>query len=337
VGNIIDVHSYGGTGELEKSPFSAPNFTHWIAAAQIMDRPLSVTEWNVSPFPVPDRHAVPLYLASSASLQGWDALMQYGYAQQPITNAGSPSNWHAFNDPALIATLPAAALLYRRKDVEEASTVYLFAPTREQLFNQVISPKHAVALRTAAEKGKVVIALPQTRELPWLENSQIPPRAKLITDPQLALIDSNANEAVSDSGELRRNWEDGIYTINTPRTQAAMGWIGGKQISLADVDIAAITRNATVAVQSLDGKNIGESRVMLISLGARSVPRSENQLPFYSEPVTGRLTIRAKEGLKLYKRNGTAKKERQIAASYENGRYQINLDRNLGTYWLVLK
>jgi hypothetical protein len=336
-GNIIDAHSYGGTGELEKNPLYAANFMHWIAAAQIAGRPLSVTEWNVSPFPVPDRHAAPLYLASSASLQGWDALVQFAYSQQPTTNPGSPSNWHAFNDPALIATLPAAALLYRRNDVQEASTVYVFAPTREQLFNQVVSPRNAAAIRTAAEKGKLMIALPETRELPWLEKSQIPAGSKLITDPQFALISGNVNEAVSDTGELRRNWEDGIYTINTPRTQAAMGWIGSKQINLANVDITATTRNATVAVQSLDGKNIDESRAILVSLGARSIPRSENQLPFYSEPVTGRVTIRANEGLKLYKRSGPAKEEHEIPASYENGRYHINLDRGLGTYWLVLK
>ena len=93
---------------------------HWIAAAQVAGRPLSVPEWNVSPFPAPDRHAIPLYMAASASLQGWDAMMQYAYSQQALTNAGGPSNWHAFNDPALIATLPAAALLYRRGDVREA-------------------------------------------------------------------------------------------------------------------------------------------------------------------------------------------------------------------------
>ena len=140
---------------------------------RLSDRPLSVTEWNVSPFPASQiATLIPLYVAGSASLQGWDALMQYAYSQQPTTNPGSPSNWHAFNDPALIATLPAAALLYRRNDIQEASTVYVFSPTREQLFNQVVSPKNAAALRTAAEKGKLMIALPQTRELPWLEKSR---------------------------------------------------------------------------------------------------------------------------------------------------------------------
>ena len=61
---------------------------------------------------------------------------------------------------------------------------------------------------------------------------------------------------MSDTGELRRDWEQGVYSIDTPRTQAAMGWIGGKQIKLADVEIAVTTRNATVAVQSLDERPI---------------------------------------------------------------------------------
>src|SRR5262249_5587669 len=151
---------------------------------------------------------------------------------------GRPSNWQAFNDPALMATLPAAALLYRRHDVQEASTVYVFAPTEAQLFNQIISPANAVALRTAAEKGKLMIAMPHTRELPWLEQSPIPVGAKVITDPEYALIDSNAKGSVSDTGELRRNWEQGIFTIDTPRSEAAIGRIGGKSINLTHVDIA---------------------------------------------------------------------------------------------------
>lgn len=116
-----------------------------------------------------------------------------------------------------------------------------------------------------------------------------------------------------------------------------MGWIGGKKISLAGVDIVATTRNATVAVQSLDENLISKSGAILISLGAMSVPKSANQLPFHSEPVEGRLTIRAPKVLKLYKKNKSAEGRREISAPYKDGRYIINLDRNLGTYWLVLK
>jgi len=336
-GNIVDVHSYGGIGELERNPVYAANLMHWIAAAQVAGKPLSVTEWNVEAFPAPDRHSVPLYLAASASHQGWDALMQYAYSQVPLDARGSASNWNAFNDPALVATLPAAALLFRRGDVREASSIYAFSPGKEQLFNQSISPKDAIALRTAAEKGKLVIALPPTPELPWLEKSAIPAGAKVIADPHQSLIHGDAAETVSDTGELRRNWEQGIYAIDAPRTQAAMGWIGGKKISLADVEISAITRNATVAVQSLDENPISKSGAILISLGARAVPKSTKQLPFYSEPVEGRLTIRAPKGLKLYSENRPAAMRRDIPAPYKDGRYLIDLDRSLGTNWLVLK
>ena len=160
---------------LEANPLYTSNLVDWIAAAHIVDRPLSVTEWNVAPFPVADRHALPLYVAGAADLQGWDALMQFAYSQQPLNSRGRAGDWDAFNDPALIATLPAAALLYRRHDAREARTTYVFAPTSTQLFDQLISPDNAVALRTAVEKGRLMIAMPPVRELPWLRPSEIPP------------------------------------------------------------------------------------------------------------------------------------------------------------------
>ena len=58
-GDMIDVHAYGGIDELENNPLYAPTFIDWMAAAHVIDRPLSVTEWNVSPFPTPDRDTIP--------------------------------------------------------------------------------------------------------------------------------------------------------------------------------------------------------------------------------------------------------------------------------------
>lgn len=336
-GNIIDAHAYGGAGELDKNPLQSAGMAHWLAAAQVAGKPLTVTEWNVSPFPAPDRHSSPVYVAAVASHQGWRALMHYAYAQVPLNGPGAPSNWHAFNDPALLATLPAAALMYRQGHVQEASTLYAFAAPTDRFFNESISPANAVALRTAAEKGKLVIALPQAEALPWLQKSVIPPGATVITDLKQSVLGSDAVEAVSDTGELRRNWDQGVYTINSPRTQAALGWIGGKVFRLADVDIEATTRNATVTVQSLDQNPINKAGAILISLGARSIPSSPNQLPFYSEPVAGKLAIRARNGLKLYKIKKSAKDSQEIPVTYKEGRYYIQLQQTLGTYWLVLK
>ena len=52
-GDIIDAHSYGGIGQLEKNPLFASGLIHWIGAAQVAGKPLTVTEWNAEPFPTP--------------------------------------------------------------------------------------------------------------------------------------------------------------------------------------------------------------------------------------------------------------------------------------------
>lgn len=334
-GDVIDAHAYGDLGQLEKNPLVAGGLVHWIAAAQVAGRPLTVTEWNAEPFPTPDRHTLPLYVAGTAAHQGWDALVQYAYSQEPFHGSGRASNWHAYNDPSLLATLPAAALLYRRGDVHEATTTYVFDPGMA-LFEKPISPANSPALRTAAEKSKLVIAMPQVKELPWLQRSTIPPGATVLHDSIQSVLPADAQEATSDTGELHRNWAKGIYTIDTPRTQAAMGWIGGETITLKHVEMRVKTRNATVAVQSLDDAPLGKAKELLISLGTRSVPKAGNKTPFHVEPLEGEITIRAPLGKKLYKPN-VLQEVKEVPVSYRNGRYMLQLDKSLQAQWLLLR
>jgi hypothetical protein len=340
VGDIIDAHSYGGTGELQKNPLVGANFVDWIAAAQVVGKPLSVSEWGLDANGVlaPDRQDIPLYIAASAAMQGWGAVVLFAYSQEAFSEErGTASVYQAYNDPALMASLPAAALLYRQGHVREADTTYVFAPDKDLLFGQALSPATSVALRTAAEKGRLLVALPEVEELPWLRKSLIPPGARLISDPRQSQIAAGADSVVSDSGELTRNWDQGTFTINTPRTQAAMGLIGGRSIVLAGIEVDVATRNAVVAVQSLDGEPLGQSHRILISAGARSAPGPDKSLPYTSEPLDGRILIRAQPGLTLRAVDAWNGHQRTIASAYQDGRYSIALDRNLRSSWLMLE
>ncbi len=350
-GDLIDAHAYGGVGELRRNPLREPNMIDWLAAAQVAGMPLTVSEWNVEPFPVADRGTIPLYVAASASLQGWRAVMLFAYSQLSLDRPGEAGNWEAHNDPALMTVMPAAALMYRRGDIHEAETTYALAPSIEQLFNQSLSPKTSVALRTATEKGRLVVVLPRTRQLPWIEPNPIPAGAKVIMDPGKSLLAHGAVDAVSDTGELRRNWAQGIFTIDTPRSQAAMGSLAGRDIKLTDAEIVLTGDNATVAVQSLDRAPIGESRRILITLNVGALPGPGNTLPFHSEPIAGSLMLRAPAGLKLYAARAPGEatfardaseadgidREREIPLSYGNGVYSIDLGRSSGAHWLLLR
>ncbi|MDH1551075.1 MULTISPECIES: cellulase family glycosylhydrolase [Pseudomonas] len=337
VGDVIDAHSYGDMGQLEKNPLTSDGMIDWIGAAQVVGKPLTVTEWNAEPFPLPDRHSLPLYMAATASHQGWDALLQYAYSQQAF-NPGwrTADNWHAYNDPGMLATLPAAALLYRRGDVKPATTDYVFAPTAATLYNQEITPRNSPLLRTAMEKGRLQIALPQTPQLPWLKPAAIPSGAHVLQAPDESLLPADASESTTDTGELRRNWQQGLYTIDTPLTQAATGWLGGRSISLGAVQVQATTPYASVVVQSLDDKPLGQSRDLLVSLGTRAMPKPDDKTPFNVEPLEGRLTIQAPAGLKLYARDAQAQLK-ALPVAYDNGHYTLTFDGSYMSNWLFLK
>lgn len=332
-GDIIDVHSYGGYDQMEKNPLVAADLTDWMGAAHVVGKPLSVTEWNASPFPLPDRQDLPLFVAARAAHQDWDAMMHFAYTQEAIKGAGTPSNWHSHNDPSLLPTLAAAALMYRRGDVREATSTYVL-DLGQQLFNQSITPDNSPAIRTAIEKGKLLIAMPETKELPWLKRAPNPAGATILTDPSKPVLPVNAESATSDTGQLHHDWNKGIYTINTPRTQAAMGWVGGQDVKLSDVEFHFSNKNVAAAVQSLNNLPIDESRNLLVTLAARSVP-NQGKAPFLIEPIAGEIKIKAPQGLKAY-RKGPFRQETDLQAKYEGGAYTITLDGKHAVNWIVL-
>lgn len=334
-GDMIDVHSYGGPGELETNPIYRANMLSWISAAHLTGQPLSVTEWNVAPFPITDRYVIPLYLAGISSLQGWDALMQYGYSKDPLNSAGKPSNWQLFNDPGLIATMPAAALLYRQHHVKEALNTYILKPDVDTLYNTKVDPRSSSTIRTLVEKSKLMISLPKTKELPWIKYVMTPENTKIIRNVNQNFINQNESGIKSDTGELHRDWKEGIYTVNSDKSMVISGWIGGKTIRMGKTSFNIKTPHAVVAVQSMDNEPITASNNILISLSARSIPQKHNKLPFYSEPVRGTIKISAPKGLKLFKLD-SHDVPTILHVDYVNNAYIIHLDSTLKTYWLRL-
>jgi hypothetical protein len=334
-GDLIDVHSYGGPESLSVNPRYAGNFISYIAAAQVVGKPLTVTEWNV-PYPSRDRFTAPLYMASIASLQGWDALMLYNYSQQGFERPKRAASWSTFFDPGITAVAPAAAIAYREGHIAPARETYCVALDRHAAYFDKVNANTSAALRTLAERSRLTVALPDLPELDWDDALQPDKHAKKVTDLRRDFIPKGETSVRSDTGELERNWVKGIQTINTARTQAVSGWVGGEAIALADTRFDLDTRKAVVAVTSLDGQPIAESRRILVTAVARVIAKGNN-MPFYTEPVVGELRIKAPAGLTgtPLKANGT--KDSPVPATYNDGAYTIPLTPEIGTHWLILE
>ncbi|GIW75630.1 MAG: hypothetical protein KatS3mg104_0693 [Phycisphaerae bacterium] len=147
--------------------------------------------------------------------------MIYGYHQAPLVVPSRIDKWGISNDPAMVSLMPAAALMFRRQDVKPAEKTVVFTPGNALLF-QDISPSNSPALRTLSERHRLVIELPQTPYLPWIQNQT---SDSIVSDPSQLADGIGENSITSDTGELVRNWSQGVFSINSPRTQAVMGWI----------------------------------------------------------------------------------------------------------------
>ncbi len=333
-GNLIDAHSYGVAEEFNYNPRYNPGFLTWLGAAQVVGKPLSVTEWNIEPFPAADRFTLPIYTASIANLQGWDAMMLYGYSQHKLEPQVNGGNYSSFNDPAMIGLMPSAALLYRQNHVAPAKQHYELKLSREDFFFKKQDPTTSKTIRTLLETSRLVVALPIAPELPWVSNPTSDTGSIAVTDANKDFIPPGQDFVTSDTGELKRNWVKGIHTINTEKSQVVSGWIGGQELKLNDVTFNITTKKAVVAVQSLSDKPIAKAKDIFITAMARSQPDGSNS--FVSEPVEGTLVVVAPPGLQLYPINSAGARTTPVPTLYRAGRYKISLANLPNAHWFML-
>jgi hypothetical protein len=266
-----------------------------VAAARLLDKPMMITEWDHA-WPDPWRAESPLAMASVAALQGWSGVVIHTYrystwkpenriggGAQTINGIPYRNHFDSFNDPAKFGLFYQAALILRRGDVRPA--------------------EKTVVIQCSPEDGKLLLrsgygvipALTLTPEvhrvgLSFDGNPDPAASAAALDD---TVIDPGSGEVRSDTGELWRSWKRRIGTIDTPRTQAAYGFLGSAgALRLSDLTLEVQTGFATVALSSLSDDPIAQSQSLLLTAighcdntDAQYSPDGTRQLSFGRAPV----------------------------------------------------
>ena len=263
------------------------NAFSWVAAMRLLDKPMFISEWDHA-WPDPWRAEASLAYAAVAALQGWSGVVihTYRYSTWPAedrigggaqTINGIPYRNHfdSFNDPAKFGLFYQAALILRRGDVRPA----------QQTVAVACQPEDGDLLLRSGYGG--LPALKQTPEVHrvGLTFAEAPAGAQQVS-PDESVVDASAGEVRSDTGELWRSWIKRIGTIDTPRTQAAYGFLGAASpVQLSDLRLEVATDFATVALSSLSDDPIAQS----ISLLLTAVGRADNTAAEYSADGTRQL------------------------------------------------
>jgi hypothetical protein len=98
--------------------------------------------------------------------------------------------------------------------------------------------------------------------------------AKNRVSPKLdELIDKESKVLKSITGEIRTDYDKGIYTVNAPKCQGAAGFLGEEpQIALGDVTIRSRNAYGSLVVVPLDDRPLAQSRKVLVQAGTVARP-----------------------------------------------------------------
>ena len=287
--DFIDRHNYwdhpqGGYGDTVKfhnRPMVADtkgslvvNFASW----RVKGMPYTLSEWNCA-WPNEYRLEGPLFMAAYGALHDWDALMQFDFTGGDWGEK-IEGNFDIGNKPGVFGIWPAAALLYRRNDVKAD------ASATERVF--------------------------EWQEVTGLAGGWLHPSVSLAGRTEISFSKKGRRETAgvdrrayaSRDGSMRWDEESAVFSVDTPRSKLAQGFLKGYDVLLDGMRLKMATEFCAVAVSSLDLEPIERARRVLVSCAGRAentrttYRRSRTRLssageaPILREAVKGTLELR---------------------------------------------
>ncbi|MFW5845279.1 MAG: hypothetical protein ACOCXJ_03540, partial [Planctomycetota bacterium] len=292
--DVIDRHGYfGGTHKGDRSGYSVlagHEFEDRAAVLEPAESPMGYTQLVGRPhihsenaWSKPNRLNADsqLLIGSYCALQGVDGWFMFA-AHSADWNKQPTNKWPMFM-PSHYGQSPAVALQYRRGDVQESEPVLRQVQTVEELFQPgqggILEGKtdDFIVRRESggADSGSIAGFDPLAYYVGRVERAilgveGVPDGLEEMAVDLSRYIDRDAKLITSLTGELRWDYDTGLVTVDTPRSQAATGFLSkAGDIDLTDLRITSNNDYGTVHVISLDDKPLADSERILIQAFTR--------------------------------------------------------------------
>ena len=287
---------------------------------QVLGKPMTISEWNTC---LPNEYSLEGtgLMAAYGLLQGWDGSLEFGYFSPDWRDVLGGGSFDLLGNPPQILQFPAVSAMWHRGDVREAEVVAESLYTPETVFGWTDDRKPAPI--AAALVGKVGYRFVEQDRAPFVKEIS-------------AYWDPTNRVARSITGELTWDAKNGFIRINTPRTQAVIGFLPAAPHARDDLLFTSHTRFGALYVIAIDGlvpiastrllfntavgpgRNTGMEYETTSEPSRLGVPYSHlkqvGTAPVLLEAVTGEVRIRsARAGqLKAWKLNGVGKRLQEV-------------------------
>ncbi len=303
--DFIDGHGYwqhpqiGDGTKIRNTPMVNDPWDSTIiqfARSPVQGLPFTISETN---HPFPHEYAcegIPS-LTAYAMLQDWDGIYWFCYDRGAMVKAeGFPEGtWFDMSvDPVKVTQIAACAPMWHRQDVAAAQELVLRSYTHEQLIELLRADRSEMRPFFTPRFARSTPLMHATRfTLDGTPASEFPPEA----DP---------NRIESDTSEL--GWYDaaeqrGVIVVDTPATQALIGYLGESNRRTRNLAADLENRFAAIQLSSVDDREIPRANRWILTTTAlatnagiqwqedRQTLAAWGHGPALIEPVTGRVTL----------------------------------------------
>jgi hypothetical protein len=249
-----------------------------LAPRQVMNRPYTVSEWNIGAW---NEHIMeaPFTMISTGLLQGWDGLIHFVLVPRKAPQENPILNDRYFNvgeNPSVVLQYHTLSRMWHRQDITEADPVFIrrIAPSElhmpsaipSKFFPEAFILTFGEEIPEEDEYGHMLSVVGKVGN-EFVAESTPHFEAENISE----YLKQDEKVSSSMSGELTWNWGQGYMLVNTEKTQAVCGYIGGINIEAKSVTFASNTQYGVVMVTTLDDDaTIPESSHLLVTAVGRA-------------------------------------------------------------------
>ena len=280
-----------------------------------------LTEWDASQ-PNPFRCELPMEMAAMTCTQNWNPFWFAWKSIHPSTDMENTGTdyWMYYGHeihlrPDAVAVMPTLARMIHRQDVQEYEKGFY----QSRFYGQDVYEKVGSFRRTTsalyAVAGKAYSAMDDVAFDEGYSDNDI-----------LKLVKYGEKTGIYNgyTNEIRADMNRSLFHINSERTQALGGYIGGKHVEFDNVIFDLTTKHGTAYLQSLTDESLADTDSMLLTFAADSRNNGQKMTedgsevivggrgPVWTQPVEGKITLKSKDKFKVYALDWTGHRKAEI-------------------------
>jgi hypothetical protein len=271
----------------------------YLSRTAVKGKPYTVSESN-NPFPNEyGVEGIPI-LAAYSQLQDWDGIYYHSL------EGGDPSTWNhdipnpftIYHDPTKMATMAAAGLMFRRGDVAMADSVIYRDYSRTEIIEGIRKQLGEPPFNTPGFHSALPL-VHRTRARGFYRQHGGYPDWEM------------PNPIISETGQLtwKHGNEQGLVTVNTPKTQAMIGFVEDSGSELPHLDVDIVNEFCSLILTSTESEPIAEADELLFTAATKmkltNMEYTEDRQglvrwgkkPVQIQPVTGKIELKGLEGV----------------------------------------